>query len=278
MGRLSRNIAVSKFSLVDAPAPHVERRADAVAVEEPLEVRIGGEVVASTMRTPGHDIEWLHGYLFAEGLIRSASDIAEARYCAGSTADGVNTYNVLEVDLRPGVRAPGLEHIRIRPGTSACGVCGSSSMYAVLNRVPAKLCPPPLSAEQIAAMPQILRKQQKLFRRTGGVHAAGIFNAQGELELLREDVGRHNAADKVIGALLMDDALPAKDKVLVMSSRASFELVQKAALAGIPALVAVSAATSLAVDLARASGMILAGFVRDDRLNLYAGELDCSAP
>ncbi|GGG75014.1 formate dehydrogenase accessory sulfurtransferase FdhD [Corynebacterium pelargi] len=273
MGRLSRNIAVSKISLVDDP-PHHERRADSIAVEEPLEVRIGGQVVASTMRTPGHDIEWLHGYLFSEGLIRSASDVAEARYCAGATADGVNTYNVLEVDLRPGVRAPGLEHIRLSPGTSACGVCGSSSMDAVLRRVPTKLSPPRLRAEQIAAMPQMLRKQQKLFRRTGGVHAAGIFNAQGELELLREDVGRHNAADKAIGALLLDDALPANDKVLVMSSRASFELVQKAALAGIPALVAVSAATSLAVDLARATGMVLAGFVRDDRLNLYAGELE----
>lgn len=273
MGRLSRNIAVTKVSLVDAPVPHSERRADAVAVEEPLEVRVGGEVIASTMRTPGHDIEWLHGFLFAEGIIRTAADIAEARYCAGATIDGVNTYNVLEVDLRPGVRAPGLEHIRVTPGTSACGVCGSSSMDAVLRRVPARLSPPPLLAEQVAAMPQRMRKEQKLFRRTGGVHAAAIFNAQGELKLLREDVGRHNAADKVIGALLMQDGLPASDTVLVMSSRASFELVQKAALARIPALVAVSAATSLAVDLARESGMLLAGFVREDRLNLYAGEL-----
>ncbi|GAB3696051.1 formate dehydrogenase accessory sulfurtransferase FdhD [Corynebacterium nasicanis] len=273
MGRLSRDFAVTRVT-VDDTGVHTDTRADTVTVEEPLEIRVGGPTLTTTMRTPGHDIELLHGFLYGEGIITAAADVSTARYCAGATGpDGMNTYNVLDVDLTPGVAAPGPELLRLTPTSSACGVCGTSSIDQILRRSERPLRTFPLDPALILSLPDRMRAEQKQFRRTGGIHAAGAFTLDGELIVVREDIGRHNAADKVIGHLLLAERLPADDLILVMSSRASFELVQKAVTAGFGALVAVSAASSLAVELARESGMALTGFTRGQRFNLYSGEL-----
>lgn len=273
MGRLNRTFAVTRVS-VEPEGIHTDTRSDYVTAEEPLELRVGGPTLNTTMRTPGHDIEMVHGFLYGEGIIRSAADVATARYCAGATGpDGANTYNVIEVDLASSVRAPGLESFRLSTTTSACGVCGSSSIEQILGKVAAPPRRFPLDPAVVVQLPDRLRDQQQQFRRTGGIHAAGAFTRDGELIVAREDIGRHNAADKVIGHLLLQGRLPADDLILVMSSRASFELAQKAIMAGFGALVAVSAASSLAVDLARSAGLALTGFTRDNRFNLYAGEL-----
>ncbi|MGD7002687.1 formate dehydrogenase accessory sulfurtransferase FdhD [Corynebacterium halotolerans] len=282
MGRITRNFAVTRVEVTSSdPAAkfHTDTRADTVAVEEPLELRVGGPTLTTTMRTPGNDIELIHGFLYSEGLISSAADVHEARYCAGATGpDGRNTYNLLEVDLATGVQQPGPEFIRAVPTTSACGVCGSTSIEQIMDKRAHPLTPMPLDPQVVVSLPDKLREGQKAFRRTGGIHAAGAFTRDGEPLLIREDIGRHNAADKVIGALLLDGKLPAEDLILVMSSRASFELVQKAVMAGFPALVAVSAASSLAVELAREAGMALTGFTRGGRFNLYSGELTPARP
>lgn len=276
MGRISQSFAVTRVTFddgVDAPAT-VDTRGDMVSVEEPLELRVNGPTLTTTMRTPGHDFEWIHGFLHGEGLITSADQVATARYCGGATGpDGANTYNLLEVDLATGVRAPGLENIRLTTTTSACGICGSTSIDQIMGKRQHTIEPVELDPKVVVSLPDKLREGQKQFRRTGGIHAAGAFTLDGEPIVIREDVGRHNAADKVIGYLLMEGLLPAKDMILVMSSRGSFELVQKAVMAGFPAMVAVSAASSLAVELAREAGMALTGFTRDNRFNLYSGSL-----
>lgn len=276
MGRIGQSYRVTKVTFGADPAEGyaTDTRGDLVTVEEPLELRVGGTTVTTTMRTPGHDLELIHGFLHAEGHITRAEQISTARYCAGATGpNGENTYNLLEVDLSRGTRPLGRESIRLTTMTSACGVCGSTSIDEVLRRRHYHVEPVRLDPRVVVSLPEQLRARQKQFRRTGGIHAAGAFTLTGEPIVVREDIGRHNAADKVIGHLLMNDLLPAREVILVMSSRASYELVQKAVMAGIPALVAVSAASSLAVDLAREAGLALAGFTRENRFNLYAGEL-----
>ncbi len=273
MGRITQNYAVTRVNL-GGETVTVDTRADTVTVEEPLEIRVGGPTLTTTMRTPGNDIELVHGFLHGEGLITSAAQVDTARYCAGATGpDGANTYNLLEVDLATGVRAPGPESLRLTTTTSACGVCGSTSIDQIMDKAIHRITPVELDPQIVVSLPEKLREGQKQFRKTGGVHAAGAFTLDGEPVVIREDIGRHNAADKVIGHLLLEGRLPADDLILVMSSRASFELVQKAVMAGFPALVAVSAASSLAVDLAREAGMALTGFTRDNRFNLYSGQL-----
>ena len=246
------------------------RRPDTVAGEEPLEIRIGGEPFTTTMRTPGADIELVHGLLHAEGVITGREDVLAARYCSGVGPDGRNTYNVLEVGLAdPGAAA------RVRPRrqvtTSACGVCGTESIEAITRA--GRYVPGPivLAPETISALPTRLRAHQRTFRSTGGVHAAALATADGLIEVVREDVGRHNAMDKVIGAALLADRLPLADRALVTSSRASFELVQKAVLAGVGLLVAVSAPSSLAVQLAQQAGLTLVGFTSASGFNVYSG-------
>lgn len=273
MGRITRNFAVTRVSVAADGRHFTDTRADTVAVEEPLELKVNGTTLTTTMRTPGDDIELIHGFLHGEGLINSRVDVAEARYCAGTDDQGQNTYNLLEVDLAQGVRTPGPEFIRTVTTTSACGVCGSTSIGQIMDKQAHPIKPVELDPEVVITLPEQLREGQKAFRRTGGIHAAGAFTLTGEPVVIREDIGRHNAADKVIGALLLQDRLPAEDLILVMSSRASFELVQKAVMAGFPALVAVSAASSLAVELAREAGMALTGFTRGERFNLYSGAL-----
>ncbi|OFT82472.1 formate dehydrogenase accessory sulfurtransferase FdhD [Corynebacterium sp. HMSC29G08] len=274
MSRINRRFAVTKVTRRPKGGFVTDTRADTVTVEEPLELRTGGETVNTTMRTPGHDIELAHGWLYAEGLIKRAEDVITARYCAGSqNPEGTNTYNLLDIDLAPSAKPLTPDFIRLTPTTSACGVCGTQSISELLHRTHDPIQPIKLDPELVMSLPDRLAAHQQQFRKTGGIHAAGAFDLEGNPIVVREDIGRHNAADKVIGHLLLNNALPAHNLILVMSSRASFELVQKAAMAGFPALVAVSAASSLAVELAREANMALAGFTRGDRFNLYAGEL-----
>lgn len=266
MGRLTARRPVTVIG--SGPA----RTSDTLAVEEPLEVRHGGRVLTVTMRTPGHDVELVHGWLHAEGSITRPDDVASARYCAGSVtdADGVsaNTYNVLEVALR--VAPPATRSAELT--TSACGVCGAASIEALTKRGRFDVAADPtvLGAGVLLGLPDRLRRHQRAFDRTGGLHAAGLFTADGELLVAREDVGRHNAVDKVVGWALLAGRLPLAGTVLQVSGRASFELVQKAWLAGIPVLSAVSAPSSLAAELASEVGLTLAGFVREGRATLYS--------
>ncbi|MDO5032335.1 formate dehydrogenase accessory sulfurtransferase FdhD [Corynebacterium sp.] len=272
-GRVNATFAVTKVRLDDTGGvAQVDTRGDVVAGEEPLEIRVGGTTITTTMRTPGHDVELAHGFLHSEGHIARLSDVSEARYCAGSTVDGKNTYNLLDVDLATHIPLS-IQDVRLTTTTSACGVCGTSSIEELTKRSRYEIPHIPIDPQVVAALPGKLRAEQKQFRKTGGIHAAGAFTLDGKPVVIREDIGRHNAADKVIGHLLMEDRLPASDLILVMSSRASFELVQKAAMAGFGMLVAVSAASSLAVETARETGMALVGFARGDRFNIYSGEL-----
>ncbi|GAB3577997.1 formate dehydrogenase accessory sulfurtransferase FdhD [Calidifontibacter terrae] len=247
-------------------------REDKLAAEEPLEIRLNGRPFVVTMRTPGHDIELAAGFLVGEGLIRTRDDIATGRYCAGSTEDGVNTYNVLDLQLAQGVPIPGPGLQRNVYTSSSCGVCGKASIDAVRTSSPYDLTADALRvpAERLSALPEALRGAQRVFAQTGGLHAAGLFDGgTGELLVAREDVGRHNAVDKVIGWALENGHLPLTGRLLMVSGRASFELVQKASLAGLPLLAAVSAPSSLAAELAEDSGLTLVGFLRGDSMVVY---------
>ena len=244
---------------------------DEVAVEDPLEIRVDGRALAVTMRTPGHDFDLVHGFLATEGVITGPDDIAALRYCDSVDADGRNTYNVVDVDLTPGVTKPetGLE--RNFSTTSSGGVCGKASIDAIRTKTPFDVAADAVRVptDVLFALPDRLRAAQEVFEKTGGLHAAGLFTSAGELVAVREDVGRHNAVDKVIGDGVREGRLPLSGHVLMVSGRASFELTQKAAMAGIPVLAAVSAPSSLAVELAREVGITLVGFLRGDGCNVY---------
>jgi FdhD protein len=244
------------------------RRPDTLAVEEPLEIRIGGQSLTVTMRTPGNDVDLVHGFLLSEGMIGSAEDIVAARYCAGADDQGRNTYNVLDVTLRAPVPVTKRNFLT----TGACGLCGKSALEEVRTRTrfPLPSGGPVVDSRVLAAMPGMLRDRQSVFDATGGLHAAGLFTAEGSALAVREDIGRHNAVDKVIGWALRETRIPAHDLVLIVSGRASFELVQKAVMAGIPMLGAVSAPSSLAVDLAAEAGLSLVGFLRGATMNVYS--------
>jgi FdhD protein len=250
------------------------RARDIVAVEEPLEIRLDAEVagqlvrktISVTMRTPGHDAELAIGFLFTEGIVRDRAQVEHVGQCgvAGNVVR-VRLAAPADVDLGRLER-----HIYT---TSSCGVCGKTSIEAlqVSSRYPLPLGAPTIDAELIHRLPDALRAAQAVFDRTGGLHASALFYAEGPLWCLREDVGRHNALDKLIGAELLAGRLPAYQRVLVVSGRASFELVQKAVMAGIPVMVAVGAPSSLAVQLAERAGMTLVGFARHGRFNVYSG-------
>ena len=247
-------------------------RPDTVAGEEPLEIRIAGTSISTTMRTPGHDIELVHGLLHAEGIIASREDVIAARYCAGVDSAGQNTYNVLDVSLTDPGAAQAVIAPRAFVTSSACGVCGTSSIEALQRTTRYKLQDfPVFDPAMITTLPDQLRSQQQVFRSTGGIHAAALVRPDGTVERVREDVGRHNAMDKVIGSALLADELPISDRALLTSSRASFELVQKAVMAGVGMLIAVSAPSSLAVQLATATGLTLIGFTSPQGFNIYSG-------
>ncbi|MFD6905619.1 formate dehydrogenase accessory sulfurtransferase FdhD [Streptomyces sp. DSM 116494] len=254
----------------------VSSRPDTLVAEEPLEIRLNGKPLAITMRTPGDDFALAAGFLVSEGVLATAADLRNIVYCAGATGEGgANTYNVVDVKTAPGVVIPDITLERNVYTTSSCGLCGKASLDAVRTtaRHPIADTPPlRVEPELLASLPDRLRASQRVFDRTGGLHAAALFDERGELLDVREDVGRHNAVDKLVGRALQRGDLPLSRTVLLVSGRASFELAQKAVMAGIPMLAAVSAPSSLAVDLAAETGLTLVGFLRGSSMNVYAGE------
>jgi FdhD protein len=271
---LAASAAEVEVERVDAEGRTTAR--DLLAVEEPLEIRLHAEVngekvrrpISVTMRTPGDDHALAVGFLFAEGIVRDAADVVEVAPC-GHDPSG----NTVRVKLAAGTPVDLARLQRNFYTTSSCGVCGKASIDAIhaTSHWPLPAGTPAVDAAVVRALPARLRDAQALFERTGGLHASALFDAAGTLLAVREDVGRHNALDKVIGAELLAGRLPAHDRILLVSGRASFELVQKALMAGIPILAAVGAPSSLAVRLAASAGMTLLGFVRDGRFNVYAG-------
>lgn len=269
--RASRTVRVSRHR--DGSS---SRAKDALAVEEPLEIRISWdegsgrrvEPLAVTMRTPGDDFELVAGFLHGEGVLTSPDAVKELTYCRGAEEQ---LYNIVEARLQTGVP---YDPERVRRNvytTSSCGVCGKASLEAV-EATGCELITGDdvvVDAELVPRLPDLLRSEQAVFERTGGLHAAGLFSPDGTLHVVREDVGRHNAVDKVLGRAFLDRKLPGTDRVLVVSGRASFELVQKSVLAGVPMLVAVGAPSSLAVDLARRFHQTLIGFARGGGFNVY---------
>ena len=251
------------------------RKIDTLAVEEPLEIRVSSVPLAVTMRTPGHDVELATGFLVSEGIIAGGEDIRTAIHCGGPGTGGEeNTYNILDIALAPHVPAPSPDAARNFYTTSSCGLCGKASIEAVetVSRHDVSVDPVSLDAGLLATFPDRLREHQAAFEKTGGLHAAALFDAAtGRLLVVREDVGRHNAVDKVVGWAAQNRGLPLTGTVLQVSGRASFELVQKAVMAGIPILAAVSAPSSLAAELAESSGLTLVGFLRGRSMNVYAG-------
>ncbi len=247
-------------------------RPDTLATEEPMEIRVAGpdqelRSVAVTMRTPGGDFELAVGFLFTEGLI-APDDVGRVAYCDNLPGED-QRYNVVSVRV---ARPFDAERVRRNfYATSSCGICGKAALDDIEVRCAAVNPGPTVSAETLVTLPDRLRSHQRVFERTGGLHAAGLFTADGELISVREDVGRHNAVDKVIGEQVLAGSIPLVDRILQVSGRLSFEIVQKAAVAGIPIVSAVSAPTSLAVDAGERFGMTIVGFVRDGRLNVYTG-------
>ncbi len=252
-------------------------RSDFVATEEPLEIRVtspemGEHTLTVTMRTPGNDFELAAGFLVAEGVIRSSDDVVRVKYCVGGPVE--QQFNIVTVSLRSAFDVS--QVTRAFGTTSACGVCGKSSLESLaISSPPALPLGPFVEHDVLTSMPSALREQQRAFERTGGMHAAGLFSAAGDLLVLREDVGRHNAVDKLVGSLVLERRFPfgelERERVLQVSGRASYEIVQKALMAGIPFVSAVGAPSSLAVDLAREFGMTLTGFVGETGFNVYAG-------
>ncbi len=254
---------------------HVRTRPDVLATEEPMEIRLiaGGQrqTVAVTMRTPGADFELAAGFLYGEGIVSSPEETKKISYCVDPDVDAEQQYNIVNVELRGG------REYDLRPlerhfyTTSACGVCGKAS----LEQLELRGCPvippgPEVAPEVIYSLPEKLREAQGLFEATGGLHAAALFDAEGELVALREDVGRHNATDKLVGWALLEGRLPLGDHIVMVSGRSSFEILQKCLAAGVPIVCAISAPSSLAVDVARRFNMTLVGFLRGNRFNVYS--------
>jgi FdhD protein len=256
-----------------------EERADLLAAEEPLGIRVGGEALTVTMRTPGDDIELTAGFLVSESIVTRKEDVREIRLCDGASCrhdhhEDHEVGNITDVTLTTAATAVADGKRRSFMTTSACGVCGKASIeeLAVASRYDLAADQVRVPAEVLAGLPDALRAAQRVFEQTGGLHAAGLFTAEGRLLASREDVGRHNAVDKIVGWALRSGRLPLAGCVLLVSGRASFELVQKAVLAGIPVLAAVSAPSSLAADLAQQSGLTLVGFLRGSSMNVYTGQ------
>lgn len=271
MGRITVRRRVTRVTVGQGSV----RREDFLAVEEPLEIRVGGKALAITMRTPGHDFDLAAGFLVSEGVISELDHFGAARYCAGATVDGENTYNVLDITLGVGVAPPDPSLERNFYTTSSCGLCGKASIDAVRTMSAYDVAGDTLQidAALLATFPDRLRAGQDVFEKTGGLHAAALFNGStGEMLVLREDVGRHNAVDKVVGWAVTNGLLPLRGMVLMVSGRASFELTQKASMAGIPLMAAVSAPSSLAIELATEIGMTIVGFLRGTSMVVYSGD------
>lgn len=272
-------LPVENIQIIKVTPNGLHSKPDLLAVEEPLEIRLGFGQPATreqrslsvTMRTPGHDFELAVGFLFTEGIINSVEQIETVKYCS-DTGKQAEYENLVRVELKQEVQLDFGKFQRHFYTSSSCGVCGKSSIDSVKV-----ICDPiqhnlKITKEVIHSLPQRLREAQQFFEYTGGLHASALFNKEGMLIILREDVGRHNALDKIIGAMLFKNEVPMSDFILMLSGRTSFELVQKAAVAGIPIIAAVGAPSSLAVDLAKETGMTLLGFVREGGFNIYCGE------
>ena len=282
---LGKGMLVVKQSIIEVPVQKVNGvcatiEQDALAVEEPLEIRLGFAMdgrrthksISITMRTPGDDFELAAGFLFTEGIIQSHEQIERINHCGPAVGERRGR-NVVRIELRSGVEIDFKRLERHFYTTSSCGVCGKTSIEALQTGA----CPvllrdqPVFESRVIHALPEALREAQTVFNHTGGLHAAALFDTEGKIQDLREDVGRHNAVDKLVGAQLLKQRVPLHDRLMMVSGRASFELIQKALMAGIPLLAAVGAPSGLAVDLAANTGMTLLGFVRDCRFNIYTG-------
>lgn len=260
--------ATTTVEIVRLSAEHyAETRPDELAVEEPLEIRVEGHTLAVVMRTPGEDRELAAGFLLSEGIITSALDVFDITTCVPAGGSG----NAVDVGLaKPGAFQP--EKLTRHVFTSSsCGICGKTSIDAVLGSRPALQDSIAVSRETIAAMPAQLAQVQSNFHRTGGLHACALFTARGKLLAMREDVGRHNALDKLAGWALLEKLTPLRGHVVLLSGRASFEMLQKAYTAGIPIVAAIGAPSSLAVEFAQESGQSLVGFLRGETMNIYAG-------
>lgn len=277
MGRVTARVRATRFD-ASAPVSPLDR-IETVAVEEPLQIRVEHgpsgarhrDDVAVTMRTPGDDFDLALGHLLTEGILADPDAVAGMMHCTDLGPDGAPTFNVVDVSLRAGETLAARPRHRPEVITSACGICGTDEIAAIAaaSRYAVAADPLTVAAEVLTSLPDAVRARQKGFDRTGGLHAAAIATRDGEILAVREDVGRHNATDKVIGWAAREQRLPLAGHVLVVSARASFELVQKAVMAGLPMLVAVSAPTSLAVDLAQGQGLTLVAFTRTPRCTVY---------
>lgn len=269
MSRKARRVDLTQVSEWDDGK--LRRKDDYLAGEEPLEIRIGEHPLSVTMRTPGHDLELAAGFLFTEGLVQRREQVLKLESAIPDGAPGRG--NVVQVELTPDAE-PDFDKMRRHFfATSSCGICGKASIDSVRSR----LLEPPnpdfrVAPELILRLPDVLRSSQDVFERTGGLHAAALFNASGALQALREDIGRHNAVDKLIGWALREGRLPLADSVLLVSGRGGFEIIQKAIVAGVPVVASVSAPSSLAVQLARELRLTLIGFLRGRRFVIYSGE------
>jgi FdhD protein len=270
---LEKNRSVNLTRVSQWDDGNVERKDDYLAAEEPLEIRIGDQPLSVTMRTPGHDLELAAGFLFTEGLIQHREQIVAIEGVEPVTRDGVKRGNVIQAELVDEAAPDFAKMRRHFFASSSCGICGKASIDALRSRL---LSPPNpefrLQAELLTSLPDVLRSSQDVFQRTGGLHAAALFDSSGGLLVVREDIGRHNAVDKVIGWALLDHRVPLGNAVLLVSGRGGFEIVQKALVAGVPILASVSAPSSLAVQLARELRMTLVGFLRGRRFVIYSGE------
>ncbi len=269
MGR--RTVRVPTVRMTASAQPPAQPRIDLVSVEEPLSIRYRGTPLNLLMRTPGDDFELTLGWLITEGLIESAAQVHELRHCQDLGPDGLPSYNSVDITFKSEVSLANIGLDRDFPSSSACGICGSANIAAVKrrSRYSLHLDKTTFSGQELIQLVEQLQHSQRDFHRTGGLHAAALFRA-GELLVAREDIGRHNAVDKVIGWAAKNDLLPLRETILLVSSRASFELAQKAVMAGIPCLAAVSAPSSLAIELAQEAALTLIAFLRPPRFTIYA--------
>ena len=270
MPERAKEFTIEKIDPGGSPGP----RQDLVAREEPLEIRVEGNSVAVVMRTPGHDRELAAGFLLSEGVVSDPADIFEISECPSNAENPREKGNLVDVLLTKGANFDAATLTRHVFSSSSCGICGKATIDAVFGNFPPISSAVHVTSAQLVSYPEKLRAAQETFDKTGGIHASALFDSAGQITVLREDVGRHNALDKVVGNALLNSLLPLSGHTLLLSGRISFELMQKALAAGIPTVAGISAPSSLAIEFARASGQTLVGFLRGETMNVYAGQVE----